>query len=98
MQLAAADRTFIVDMLHICRPKDDGAMGGFSPGLTNTEALLEEALGGVLSSPRVVKVGLGPKVTCTGKGMYSGLVKATTDKNLGTSLFRMLSSETWRVL
>lgn len=76
MQLAAGDRTYIVDMLHVCRPKGavvngDPAMGSPSVAtgeadrssrLTKMEALLEEALGGVLGSPGVVKVGLGPKV------------------------------------
>lgn len=77
MQLAAGNRTYIVDMLHVCRPKGAVVNGDPSmespsvatgeaerlfPGLTKMEALLEEALGGVLGSPGVVKVGLGPKV------------------------------------
>ena len=74
MQLAAGERTFVVDMLHVCRPKSApslasaaaasaaAAAGETTPsGFTKTEALLEEALGAVLGSPGVVKVGLGPK-------------------------------------
>ena len=77
MQLAAGDRTYVVDMLHVCRPKETVVNGdptmaspSVSTGeadrssrLTKMEELLEEALGWVLGSPGVVKVGLGPKVT-----------------------------------
>lgn len=66
LQLAAGERTFVVDMLHVCRPKNAAAaptaVEETSSGLTKREALLEEALGAVLGSPGVVKVGLGPKV------------------------------------
>ncbi|CAN0094218.1 unnamed protein product [Scytosiphon promiscuus] len=65
MQLAAGERTFVVDMFHVCRPRhvaaNDAAEGGLSSGLTKKEALLEDALGAVLGSPGVAKVGLGPK-------------------------------------
>ncbi|CAM9410412.1 unnamed protein product [Ectocarpus fasciculatus] len=65
LQLAAGERTFVVDMLHVCRPKSAAAattaIGETSSALTKREALLEEALGAVLGSPGVVKVGLGPK-------------------------------------
>lgn len=68
MQLAVDDQVFIVDMLHVCRCNSEGGGGDSSEGgtvgldLTETEALLEEALGDVLRAPRVVKVGVGPKV------------------------------------
>ncbi|CAM9318210.1 unnamed protein product [Ectocarpus sp. 12 AP-2014] len=65
LQLAAGERTFVVDMLHVCRSKSAAAattaVEETSSGLTKREALLEEALGAVLGSPVVVKVGLGPK-------------------------------------
>eukprot|EP00903_Cladosiphon_okamuranus_P019713 g18115.t1 len=74
MQLAAGERTYVVDMLHVLRPKNApslaspaaasaaAAAGETTPsGFTKTEVLLEEALGAVLGSPGVVKVGLGPK-------------------------------------
>lgn len=66
MQLAAGERVYVVDMLYVCRPKSRlvaaGGMEDVSPGLTESEACLEEALGSVLGSARVVKVGVGPKV------------------------------------
>lgn len=66
LQLAAGERTFVVDMLHVCRPKSAAAattvVEETASGLTKREALLEEALGTVLGSPGVVKIGLGPKV------------------------------------
>ena len=71
MQLAVEDRVFLVDMLHVCRSKGEAAAvtaaavaveNDDPTGLTETEALLEDALAAVLRAPRVVKVGVGPKV------------------------------------
>lgn len=71
LQLAAGERTFLVDMLYVCSSRTEAAATraasvdhdpAVSTGLTNTESLLEEALVGVLGTTEVVKVGMGPKV------------------------------------